>query len=178
MPTLSENLSREVRPEFFRVLTGGLSRLYIDVLDALESEASRRSLELDREETLGLLEQVVESHAADLARATESDSGAAAVALLEARTLRERALAVFDTLKRAGWVSEEENRSDYRHRVFFDANGTLLLQALRKIAYPEGAVFSDKLLHVCNTLANQRIDGGADVASGGKLRRCPGSGTC
>jgi hypothetical protein len=63
---------------------------------------------------------------------------------------------VFDTLKRAGWLTEEENRSDYRQQVSFDAHGTVLLQALRKIANPEGTVFSDKLLHVCNTLANRQ----------------------
>ncbi len=155
MPALSETLYREVRPEFFRVLSGGLARLYVDVLDALDVEAGRRSQGLDREEALGLVEQVVESHAADLAQAAESRVSDAPEDLIAARTLRERALAVYDTLRRAGWISEEENRSDYRQRVLFDANGNFLLQALRKIAHPEGAVFSDKLLHVCNTLAHR-----------------------
>ena len=32
----------------------------------------------------------------------------------------------------AGWLTEEENRSDYRQIVFFDASGTVLLQALQQ----------------------------------------------
>lgn len=143
---LSLHLFREVRPEFFRLLAGGLARLYVDALDALETEAARRSEGLEREEALALIEQVVERHP-DLV----PDPGDPIAA---AKTIREKGLAVFDTLKRAGWLEEEENRSDYRHIVFFDASGTLLLHAIRKIALPEGAVFSDKLVHVCTTLAN------------------------
>lgn len=155
MAALADALFREVRPEFFRVLSGGLARLYLDALDALEVEASRRSQGLDREDALGLIEQAVEAHAAEW---TESDTGPGGMPGGPApmRTVREKALVVFDTLKRAGWLTEEENRSDYRQLVSFDAHGTVLLQALRKIAHPEGTVFSDKLLHVCNTLANRQ----------------------
>ena len=151
MSDLALHLFREVRPEFFRVLSGGLARLYVDALDALEVESARRSQGFDREEALGLIEQVLETHA-DLAAEAGGEDGAA---LAQARTVRDKSLAVLDTLKRAGWLTEEENRSDYRQIVFFDASGAVLLQALRKIARPDGAVFSDKLLHVCTTLSNR-----------------------
>ncbi len=131
MAALADALFREVRPEFFRVLSGGLARLYLDALDALEVEASRRSQGLDREDALGLIEQAVEAHAAEW---TESDTspGGTPGGPAPVRTVREKALVVFDTLKRAGWLTEEENRSDYRQQVSFDAHGTVLLQALRK----------------------------------------------
>src|SRR6266508_2135672 len=56
-------------------------------------------------------------------------------------------------LRHAGCL-EEEQRSDWQRLVFFDANGVVLLQALRKIAFPEAAVFSDKVVNVCATLGN------------------------
>lgn len=149
MPDLAVQLFREVRPEFFRVLAGGLARLYVDALDALEGEAAHRSQGLEREEALGLIEQVLETHGEWIAEPGEEP------ALSLARTVRDRALAVLDTLKRAGWLVEEENRADYRQVIFFDPNGTVMLQAVRRIARPDGAVFSDKLLHVCTTLSNR-----------------------
>lgn len=147
MSGLALQLFREVRPEFFRVLAGSLARLYVDALDALEAESARRSQGLERDEALALVEQVLERHG-DLVAEPGED-------FVQARTVRDKALTVFDTLKRAGWLEEEANRSDYRQIVFFDPNGTVLLQALRKIALPEGAIFSDKLVHVCTTLANR-----------------------
>ncbi len=137
---------REVRPDFFRALTGPLARLYVDSLDALEREAAQRNNGLGRDEALALVEQVVEQHA-DLS-AEESDP------LAQAITVRDKARVVLDTLKQAGWIEEPE-RSDWQRLIFFDSNGVLLLQALRKIAFPEAAVFSDKLVNVCVTLASR-----------------------
>lgn len=144
MTALAAQLFREVRPDFFRVLAGPLARLYVDALDSLEHEASQRNQGLDRSEALALVEQVVEQHA-DLAVAGDELIAAGA-------TTRERARAVLDTLRAAGWLLEEE-RSDWQRLVFFDPNGTILLQALRRIAFPEAAVFSDKLVNVCATLS-------------------------
>ena len=59
---------------------------------------------------------------------------------------------MLDTLRTAGWLQEEE-RSDWQRLVFFDPNGTVLLHALRRIAFPEAAVFSDKLVNVCATIS-------------------------
>src|SRR2546426_1239314 len=98
MSTLAAHLFREVRPDFFRVLAGPLARLYVDALDALEREASQRNQGLDREEALALLEQVIEGHA-DLAAAGDEPVARAA-------TTREKARAILDTLRAAGWLQE------------------------------------------------------------------------
>ncbi|MCI0747519.1 MAG: DUF5716 family protein [Verrucomicrobia subdivision 3 bacterium] len=144
MSALAAQLFREVRPDFFRVLAGPLARLYVDSLDSLEREASQRNQGLDRAEALALVEQVVEQHG-DLA-GTDDELIAAAT------SNRERARAVLDTLRASGWLQEEE-RSDWQRLVFFDPNGSVLLHALRRIAFPEAAVFSDKLVNVCATLS-------------------------
>jgi len=141
---LAGQLYREVSPEFFRLLAGDLRRLYVDVLDALEREAGRRNQGIEREEALALVEQIIEEHG-DLSTTTDES-------LATVTTNRERARTVLDTLRAAGWLQEEE-RADWQRLLFFDANGTILLQALRRIAFPEAAVFSDKLVNVCATLS-------------------------
>src|SRR5690606_18466325 len=102
---LAAQLFREVRPEFFRVLTGPLCRLYVDVLDALEREASQRSQGLERDEALAIVEQALDAHALSL---PDDD-----VLMSEDRTGRDRARAVLEALRQAGWLQEEE-RSDWR----------------------------------------------------------------
>ncbi len=144
MSLLAAQLYREVRPDFFRVLSGPLAKLYVSALDALEQEASQRDQGLDRADALELVEQVVEQHAELTATGDES--------VAAATNNRERARAVLDTLRAAGWLLEEE-RSDWQKLVFFDPNGIVLMQALRRIAFPAAAVFSDKLVNVCATLS-------------------------
>ncbi len=144
MQPLSNALFREVRPDFFRVLSGPLAHLYVNALDALERESSQRSEGLEREEAVALVEQVVEAHL-DIA-ATSDES------LAQAVTTRDKARAILDTLRATGWVQEEE-RTNWQRLIFFDPNGSLLLHALRQIAFPDAAVFSDKLVNVCVTLS-------------------------
>ena len=146
MSALAAQLFREVRPDFFGVLARPSARLYVDSLDALEYEAVQRNQGLDREEALALVERVVEQHG-DLS-AAEDESVA------QAATIRDKARIVLETLRKTGWLYEEE-RTDWQRRIFFDANGVVLVQALRKIACPEAAVFSDKLVNVCFTLTNR-----------------------
>src|SRR5581483_3479519 len=98
-----------------------------------------------REDALALVEQAVELHS-DLT-GQEDDPVA------KATTLRDKARAVVDTLGASGWLQEGE-RSDWQKLVLFDPNGVLIMQAIRKIAFPDAAVFSDKLVNACTTLAN------------------------
>lgn len=144
MIALAAQLFREVRPDFFRVLSGPLSRLYVDTLDSLEREACQRSEGLDREEALALVEQVVEAHAETIRNEDELT--------IAGTSNRDRARAVLDTLRNTGWVQEEE-KTDWQKVIYFDPNGMVLLQALRRIAFPDAAVFSDKLVNVCATLS-------------------------
>jgi len=144
MPTLATQLFREVRPDFFGVLTRPAARLYVDALDALEFEAGQRNQGLERQEALALIERAVEQH---------GDLNTADDPVTQAATVHDKARIVLDTLRKTGWLLEEE-RTDWQRLVFFDPNGMVLLQALRKIAFPEAAVFSDKLVNVCFTLTN------------------------
>lgn len=146
MPQLSISLFREVKTDFFRVLASPLAGLYVDVLDALESEAAQNTRGVDRNEAIGLVQQILEQHN-EIADLPDEDSVATATANGKAR-------AVLETLRKAGWIHEEE-RSNWERIIYFEPNGSLLLQALRKIASPEAAVFSDKLINVCATLANR-----------------------
>src|SRR4051812_24583141 len=143
---LSETLFREVRPEFFRVLSGPLAKLYVDAIDALEREASLRNQPLNREEALALVETVVDQSGEITSEVDDPIS--------EAASVREKARILLDTLRKAGWLQEEE-RSDWQRQVFFDPNGIQIIQALRKIALPDAAIFSDKLVSVCFTLVNR-----------------------
>jgi hypothetical protein len=146
MNQLAVHLFREVNAEFFRVLATPLGPLYVDVLDALEQEAAQSNQGLDRDRALAIIQQVLEEHV-EVADVQEEEDET-----LTADTGRPRS--VFETLRRAGWLHEEE-RSNWQRLVNFEPNGILLLQTLRKIASPEAAVFSDKLLNVCATLANR-----------------------
>lgn len=141
---LSVALFREVRPDFFRVLSGPLARLYVDVLEAMEREAAHRPAGMERDEVLAIIEEVIEEHFELVNTPGE--------VLATISSAREKARAVLDTLRNSGWLSEDDSRADYRKMIFFDANGVVLLQALRKIAFPDAAVFSDKIVNACITL--------------------------
>lgn len=146
MSSFAVQLFREVRPDFFGVLARPSARLYVDALEAIEYEAVQRNQGLDREEALALVERVIEQHS-DLGIAEDES-------VAQAGTNRDKARVVLETLRKTGWLQEEE-RADWQRRIFFDSNGVVLLQALRKIAFPEAAVFSDKLVNVCFTLTNR-----------------------
>lgn len=146
---LASALFREVRPEFFRVLSGRAGALYVDALDTLERAVAERVQGLDREDALALIEDVVAGHA-DVPL-DDGDAVGSTAAVGSTLTMRERARAVFESLRRSGWVEEEE-RSDWQRVVQLHPSGETLLQALRRIAFPESVVFSDKLVSVCTTL--------------------------
>ena len=131
------------------MLAGALARLYIDVLDVLEGEAAQRNEGMSREEALALASEVIENHP-DAAVAVEGDDDSAQVAALP---VRDRARWVLDRLIATGWL-EEQLRADYQRLIFFDPNGAILVDALRRIARPNATLFSDKLVGVCAALAN------------------------
>jgi hypothetical protein len=125
-----------------------LAALYVDALDALEHEAAHRNYGLDREEALGLIESVVERHHSDVDQSMNNE-------IDWPETSNGKARLVLEALRNAGWLQEEQH-SDWRRLVFFDSDGIILIQALRKIAFPTAVVFSDKLVNVCATLANRQ----------------------
>ena len=141
---LSEALFREVSPAFLRVLAGPAAPLYVDALDSLERATVLEVKGISHDDAVAIIEEAVDHHA-DVPLEEED------AAMM---STREKARAVFEVLRRAGWLEEEE-RSDWRKIVYMHPNGTTVLQALRKVAFPEAVVFSDKLVSVCSTLTRR-----------------------
>ncbi len=143
---LSSTLFLETRgTAFFRVLAGKNAAFYVDVLDALERESADRPDGMAREEAILIIAEVLESHPG-MDFDEESDTPAA--------TPRDRGRMLLDHLILCRWL-EEPPRRDWRRTVHFDAHGSTLMAALRKIAWPDAAVFTDKLIAVCALLADE-----------------------
>jgi hypothetical protein len=146
---LSTALFRETRGAgFFRVLAGKNAPFYVDVLDTLERETSERAEGIAREEALALIVETLERHPGlEFEPDPEiEDPGP--------RENRERARLLLEQLLKYRWL-EEPPRRDWRRKIHFDAHGAILLSALRKIAWPDAAVFTDKLTGVCAMLADE-----------------------
>lgn len=146
---LSTALFRETRgTAFFRVLAGKNAPFYVDVLDSLEHEASERSDGMAREEVLAIISDTLDRHPG-----LEIDEEVESAELTD-RSQREKARLLLDHLLKCRWL-EEPPRRDWRRTLQFDAHGATLILALRKIAWPDVAVFTDKLMAVCALLANE-----------------------
>lgn len=150
---LSTALYNEVRdPAFFRVLAGKNAPTYVDVLDVLDRECAEQAEGLERGEAVEIIADVLAKHPEFQPEvdemATEGDLAP------ETLPTRETARRILDHLARCRWL-EEPPRKDWRRRIYFDAHGSTLIAALRQIAHPEAAVFTDKLAAVCAALANE-----------------------
>jgi hypothetical protein len=144
---LSSKLFQETRgTAFFRVLAGKNAPFYVDVLDALEREAADRPDGMAREEAILIIAEVLERHPG-IAFEEETETSAAS-------SPRERGRQLLDHLIQSRWL-EEPPRRDWRRTVHFDAHGSTLMAALRKMAWPDAAVFTDKLIAVCALLADE-----------------------
>jgi len=145
---LSTALFRETRGGgFFRILAGRNAPFYVDVLDSLEREAADRPDGMAREEVIALIAETLERH--PLQEFEEEEASAEADA-----SPRDRARALLDHLLKCRWLDEPPRR-DWRRTLHFDAHGATLLSVLRKIAWPDAAVFTDKLIAVCAMLADE-----------------------
>jgi hypothetical protein len=153
MGSLATELFREIRPGLFRILGGRNAATFIDVLDSLEQEASQRHDGMSREEALNIVGEVLSGHPEFLPDPTEPAD--ALPPDFAALTPRERARRVLDYLARkdVGWL-EDVQLTDWQRRIQFDAHGATLLEALRRIARPDAAIFTDPFVGVCATLAN------------------------
>lgn len=147
---LSTALFRETRGTgFFRVLAGRNAAFYVDVLDALETESAERPNGMAREEVIAIIAEVLESHPGF---EFEPDPDLPESTL--ATTLREKARLLLEQLLKCRWLDEPPRR-DWRRTIHFDAHGATLMSALRKIAHPDAAVFTDKLTAVCAMLSDE-----------------------
>ena len=128
------------------MLAGKNAPFYVDVLDALDRESADRADGMAREEAIQIIAEILDAHPG-LDFEEDDDEPAAT-------TPRERARQLLDSLLKARWL-EEPPRRDWRRTVHFDAHGATLMAALRKIAWPDAAVFTDKLIAVCAMLADE-----------------------
>lgn len=143
---LSTALFRETRGGgFFRVLAGRNAPFYTDVLDALDGAISGSADGISREGAVAIIVETLEVHPNFKFDDEESEDTPA--------DLRERARLLLDHLLKCYWL-EEPPRRDWRRMIHFDAHGSTLLGALRKIAWPDAAVFTDKLTGACAMLAD------------------------
>lgn len=148
---LSTALFRETRGNgFFRVLAGRNAPFYIDVLDRLDHESSDRADGIAREEAVAIVVETLEAHP-DFDWDAELEGLEAAA---RDQDIRAKARAILKHLLKCRWLDEPPRR-DWRRNVHFDAHGGVMLAALRKIAWPDAAVFTDKLTGVCAMLANE-----------------------
>ena len=144
MPSLSIGLYSEIGAEFFRILSGPNARIYADSLDALDREIGGGTLGLSRLEAVEVVAQIVELHSG----LREEDVPAEAM-----QSPRGQANFLLNRLVQTGWLSEPP-RPDYLRILFFERQGEIVLDALRRIAAPEAAAFTDKLWSVCAALGN------------------------
>jgi len=144
MSSLSIGLYAEIRPDFFRVLSGPNARIFTDALDALEREIGGGSLGISRQEAVEVAAQIVERHAG--LRDEEMPEE-------DTRSSRGQANFLLNRLVQTGWLAEPA-RPDYLRILFFERQGEIVLDALRRVAAPDAAAFTDKLWSVCTALAN------------------------
>jgi len=145
-PGLAARLYREVSQAFFGVLTGQNASLYLDTLDALDRGLSSGG-SLTRAEAAEVVIEVLREHP-EFALSEEFPDARA-----EAATLSGQANLILRRLIEVRWLHEPQ-RPDYQRIVTFDANGEILLAALRQIARGEPAQFTDKIQIACGTLLN------------------------
>ena len=143
---LAARLFREVPTAFFSVLASQNAPLYIDALDALERGVSAGG-SLTRMEAGEVVLEVLRNHP-DFALGDEFPDSAA-----QAATLSGQANLILRRLIDTHWLHEPQ-RPDYQRIITFDANGEILLAALRQIARGEPAQFTDKIQMACGTLLN------------------------
>jgi hypothetical protein len=135
-----------VPPVFFGVLSSRNAAIYLDTLDALERALSSGG-RLARAEAADVVVEVLREH-------PEFDSGGEFPdAQAETATLSGQANLILRRLVETRWLHEPQ-RPDYQRIVTFDANGEILLAALRQIARGEPAQFTDKIQIACGTLLN------------------------
>jgi len=144
MPPLSTGLFSEIAPEFFRLLTGPNARIYCDALDALARSIGEGATGISRPEAVEVISVIVEFHAGlkeETASAEEMQSSGGQANFL------------LNRLVQTGWLSEPP-QADYRRILFFEREGEIVLDALRRIAAPDAASFTDKLWSACVALTN------------------------
>lgn len=148
MPPLGQQLFDEVRPEFFRVLSGRLAAVFVDLAEALESALESAPDGVVIEDTIAIAQDVLERRPLqpiEVSIENLDEPGGPRLAELPRVLIRR--------LIETGWL-EKPRRSDFREIVFLDPHAKILLGALKRIARPGDAVFTDPLEMVAKALVS------------------------
>jgi len=144
---LSNHIFDDTPPDFFAVLTLRYGRHYIDALDKIEEiQRMRHGVGLTRDELMSVCETVIQSKGQDVADMPDVPD--------EADQTDEENItpaAMLRYMLKCKWL-EEPKRSDYQRVYYLDNRAEILLDCLRKMAYPENVTFTDKLHLVCSRL--------------------------
>lgn len=131
---LAARLFREVPRGFFGLLASQNAPLYLNALDAIEAGISSGG-SLTRSEALDVVIEVLREHPEFHLGEEFPDAQS------EAATISGQANLILRRLIETRWLHEPQ-RPDYQRIVKFDANGEILLAALRQIARGEPAQFT------------------------------------
>lgn len=138
--SLSQQIFRDTPSRFFAVLTWRYGRLYIDALDKIESiQRHRHGVGLTRPELIQVCEDIIASGLEQIDLPADPDEEHQRISPPE--MLRQ--------MLQSQWL-EEPKRSDYQRVYYLDSRAELLLECLRRMAYPEQVTFTDKLHLVCS----------------------------
>ncbi|MGJ8657936.1 MAG: Wadjet anti-phage system protein JetA family protein [Akkermansiaceae bacterium] len=153
--SLSNHIFDDTPPDFFAVLTHRYGKLYIDTLDKIEAtQRLRHGVGLTRDELIQLCEQTI----AETPITSSTIPPTAADPLLFADEEMPDSIedkitpsSMLRHMLKCKWL-EEPKRSDYQRVYYLDNRAEILLDCLRRMAYPEQVTFTDKLHLVCSRL--------------------------
>lgn len=143
--SLSKQIFQDTPSRFFAVLTWRYGRLYIDALDKIESiQRHRHGVGLTRPELIQVCDDII-SGGFDAIEPSE-DGSEDHSHITPPEMLRQ--------MLQSEWL-EEPKRSDYQRVYYLDSRAELLLECLRRMAYPEQVSFTDKLHLVCSRIMDK-----------------------
>lgn len=146
--SLSKHIFDDTPPDFFAVLTLRYGQYYIDALDKIEQiQRMRHGVGLTREELMHVCEAIIQGGVLTETKAEAEEEGEAEENITAAAMLR--------YMLKCKWL-EEPKRSDYQRVYYLDNRAEILLDCLRKMAYPENVTFTDKLHLVCSRLQDPK----------------------
>lgn len=143
--SLSQQIFRDTPSRFFAVLTWRYGRLYIDALDKIENiQRHRHGVGLTRPELIQVCEDIIVGGIENIDIPEDIDEELSRITPPE--MLRQ--------MLQSEWL-EEPKRSDYQRVYYLDSRAELLLECLRRMAYPEQVTFTDKLHLVCSRMMDK-----------------------
>ena len=145
--SLSKQIFQDTPSQFFAVLTWRYGRLYIDALDKIESiQRHRHGVGLSRPELIEVCDEIIALGFDDIEAAGDPTENHDHSHITAPEMLRQ--------MLKSEWL-EEPKRSDYQRVYYLDSRAELLLECLRRMAYPEKVSFTDKLHLVCSRIMDK-----------------------